>query len=112
MTLIRGHISDQKERDTVPIDVYVTISRECNFLKGRNFELRRLVDTMVVGLARGTSVSPTPDVSIRARALVEIVTRRMAGMTTFGDEYVDPVKMTLLTRWLVDELKLLGGHHD
>ena len=66
----------------------------------------------MVGPALGAFVSPTLDISIRARALVKIATRWMAGMTAAGDEDVDPVKMTRLTRWLVDLLKFLGGHHD
>ena len=101
----------------MPYDVYVSIARECDFLRGQNSELRRLMDSLEVGPTReasilSTQVLSTPDVSIRARALLRIATRRMSGMTTVGDVYVDSVEMTRLTRWLVDELKLLGVRHE
>ena len=43
-----------REHHTVPYEVYVGISRECDFLRGQNYELRRLVvlprsDTVVEG---------------------------------------------------------------
>ena len=38
-----------REQQTVPYDVYVGLSRECDFLRGQNYELRRLVDSLAVG---------------------------------------------------------------
>ena len=62
-----------REPRTVPYEIYVEMVQECDFLHGQNSKLHRLVDSMVVGPARGAPNLFT-DVSIRVRALVEITT--------------------------------------
>ena len=49
-----------REPQTVPYDAYVGLSRECNFLRGQNFELRRLVDSLASGTPRCVHSSPDP----------------------------------------------------
>ena len=62
-----------REQQTVPYDAYVGLSRECDFLRGQNFELRRLVDSLEVGPNRVVSaVAQIPDFSARIRALAHI----------------------------------------
>ena len=88
----------QRQPANVPYDVYVAVARECDFLRGQNFKLRCLVDSIVVGPYRVAPTSPSQDINIRVRALVEIATRHMAEMITAEDEDMDPVKMTRFTR--------------
>ena len=75
-----------REQQTVPYDVYVGISRECDFLRGRNFELRRLVDSLTVGPSRGVSAAAQiPDFGARIRALAHIAAHRMDSMVPDSD---------------------------
>ena len=75
------------EHRTVLYEVYVGMSRKCDFLRGQNYELRRLVDSLIVGPNRGMS-APTqiPGFSARIRALTHIATQRLDEMVPESDD--------------------------
>ena len=105
-----------REHHTVPYDVYVGISRECDFLRGQNHELRRLVDSLAVGPSRGVSATAQiPGFSARIRALAHIAAQRMDAMVPDSDGHGagssagSAAEMARLTRWLVEEMRALGG---
>ena len=105
-----------REHRTVPYEVYVGISRECDFLRGQNFELRRLVDSLTVGPSRGMSApAQAPDFSARIRALTHIAAQRIEEMVPECDDLGagslarSAAEMARLTRWLIDEMRAIGG---
>ena len=85
------------------------MSRECDFLRGQNFELRRLVDSMAVGPDRGTSSAP--DFSTHIRAVAHIATRGLEEIAPESDDRGagNLAEMSRFTRWLVGEMRALGG---
>ena len=104
-----------REQQTVPYDAYVGLSRECDFLRGQNYELRRLVDSLAVGPSRGVSaVAQIPDFSARIRALAHIAAQRLDAMVPDSDGHGagssagGAAEMASLTRWLVEEMRALG----
>ena len=106
-----------REHRTVPYEVYVGMSRECEFLRGQNYELRRLVYSLTVGPSRGmTTTSQIPGFSARIRAFAHIPAQRMDEMVPDSDDLVagssagNAAEVAHLTRWLVDEMRALGGH--
>ena len=105
-----------REHRTVPYEVYVGMSRECDFLRGQNHELRRLVDSLTVGPSRGmTATTQIPGFSARIRALAHIAAQRMDEMVPDSDDLGagssagSAAEVARLTRWLVDEMRALGG---
>ena len=105
-----------REHRTVPYEVYVGMSRECDFLRGQNYELRRLVDSLTVGPSRGMSApAQIPGFSARIRALTHIAAQRLDEMVPESDDLgagssaVNAAEVARLTRWLVDEMRALGG---
>ena len=100
-----------REYRTVLYEVYVGISRECYILRGQNFELHRLVDSLTVGPVGGRA-APTPaqDFSAHIRALIYISAQRLEEMAPECDDHGagssarSVVEMAPLTRWLVDEM--------
>ena len=105
-----------QEQKTVPYDAYVGLSRECDFLRGQNFELRRLVDSLAVGPNRGVSAAAqSPDFSARIRALAHIAAQRLDAMVPDNDRHGagssdgGATEMASLMRWLVEEMRALGG---
>ena len=77
-----------REHRTVPYEVYVGMSRECDFLRGQNYELRRLVDSLAVGPSRGMSApAQIPGFSARIRALTHIAAQRLDEMTPESDDH-------------------------
>ena len=105
-----------REQQTVPYDVYVGLSRECDFLRGQNYELRRLVDNLAVGPNRGVSASAQiPGFSAHIRALAHIEAQRLDAMVPDNDGHGagssagGAAEMASLTRWLVEEMRALGG---
>ena len=105
-----------REHRTVPYEVYVRISRECDFLRGQNFELRRLVDSLTVGASRGmASPAQVSDFSARIGALTHIAAQRLEEMAHecddlgAGSSAGNATEMARLMRWLVDEMRALGG---
>ena len=92
------------------------MSRECDFLRGQNFELRRLVNSLKVGPSRGMSApAQVPGFSARIRALTHIVAQRLEEMVPecddlgAGSSAGNAAEVAQLTRWLVDEMRALGG---
>ena len=105
-----------QEHRTVPYEVYVGISREYDFLRGQNYELRRLVDSLSVGPSRGMSApAQAPDFSARIRALTHIAAQRLGEMVPEIDDHGagssagSAAEMAQLTRWLIDEMRALEG---
>ena len=105
-----------REQQTVPYDAYVGLSRECDFLRGQNYELRRLVDSLAVGPSRGVSAATQiPDFSARIRAIAHIAAQRLDAMVPDSDRRRaesstgGAAEMASLTRWLVEEMRALGG---
>ena len=104
-----------REHRTVPYEVYVGMSRECDFLRGQNHELRRLVDSLTVGPNRGmTATAQIPGFIARIRALAHIAAQRMDEMVPDSDDLGagssagSATEMARLMRWLVDEMRALG----
>ena len=92
-----------REHRTVPYEVYVGISRECDFLRGQNFELCRLVDSLTVGPSRGMAApAQAPDFSSRIRALTHIAAQRLEEMVPECDDLGagSAEEMARLTRWI------------
>ena len=76
-----------REHHTNPYEVYIGISRECDFLRGQNFELRRLVDSLTVGPSRGMAApAHAPDFNARIRALTHIAAQRLEEMVPECDD--------------------------
>ena len=105
-----------QEHRTVPYKVYVGMSRECDFLRGQNHELRSLVDSLTVGPSRGmTATVHIPGFSARIQALAHIAAQRMDEMVPDSDDLGagssagSATEVARLTRWLVDEMRALGG---
>ena len=103
-----------REPQTVPYDAYVGLSRECDFLRGQNFELRRLVDSLAVGPRGVSTAAPIPDFSARIRALAHIAAQRLDAMVPdsdgrgAGSSAGGGAEMARLVAWLVEEMRALG----
>ena len=75
------------EHRTVPYEVYLGMSPECGFLRGQNYKLRRLVDSLTVGPSRGMSApAQIPGFSARIRALTHIAAQRLDEMVPESDD--------------------------
>ena len=105
-----------REHHIVPYEVYVGMSQECDFLRGHNHELHRLVDSLTVGPSRGmTATAQIPGFSARIRALAHIAAQRMDEMVPDSDDLGagssagNAAEVARLTRWLVNEMRALGG---
>ena len=103
-----------REQQTVPYDAYVGLFRECDFLRGQNFELRRLVDSLAVGPRGVSTAAHTPDFSARIRALAHIAAQRLDAMVPdsdgrgAGSSAEGAAEMASLIGWLVEEMRALG----
>ena len=103
-----------REPQTVPYDAYVGLSRECDFLRGQNFELRRLVDSLAVGPRGVSTAAQIPDFSARIRALAHIAAQRLDAMVPdsdgrgAGSSAGGGAEMASLVGWLVEEMRALG----
>ena len=103
-----------REQQTVPYDAYVGLSRECDFLRGQNFELRRLVDSLAVGPRGVSTAAQIPDFSARIRALAHIAAQRLDAMVPdsdgrgAGSSAGGAAEMASLIGWLVEEMRALG----
>ena len=76
-----------REHRTVPYEVYVWMSRECDFLRGQNHELHRLLDSLKVGPSRGmTTTTQIPGFSSHIRAISHIAAQRMDEMVHESDD--------------------------
>ena len=83
----------------------------------QNFELRRLVDSLPEGPVRGMAApTPAPDFSACIRALTHVEAQRLEEMALecddrgAGSSAGSTADMAWLARWLVDEMRALGGH--
>ena len=103
-----------REPQAVPYDAYVGLSRECDFLRGQNYELRRLVDSLAVGPRGVSTAALIPDFSARIRALAHIAAQRLDTMVPdsdgrgAGSSAGGGAEMARLVAWLVEEMRALG----
>ena len=103
-----------REQQTVPYDAYVGLSRECDFLRRQNFELRRLVDSLAVGPRGVSTAAQIPDFSARIRALAHITAQQLDAMVPdsdgrgAGSSAGGAAEMASLIGWLVEEMRALG----
>ena len=92
----------------------VGLSQECDFLRGQNFEIRRLLDSLAVGPRGVSTAAQILDFSARIRALAHIATQRLDAMVPDSDGRGagslarGAAEMASLMGWLVEEMRALG----
>ena len=84
----------------VPHRLYSEVIRECHFLHGQNYELRRMIEQRVVGEHSG--------VGEKVRALADIFARRLADSASTSEGDRDADELTQLLQWVTRELQFLG----
>ena len=99
-TYSAGSRSRIGEAQVVPHRLYSEVIRECHFLHGRNHELRRMNDHR--------AVCELMWLGEKARALAEIVSRRLAYGVSTSEGDRDAEELVQLLQWVTRDLQSLG----
>ncbi|XP_063946794.1 uncharacterized protein LOC135151673 [Daucus carota subsp. sativus] len=90
----------------VPHHVYAALGRDCDFLRGQNAEIRRLMDVLLQERR-----VPVEDSEARSRigAIEHIARQRLAEFPSTSEWDVEARRVTRLICWILSELRAVRG---